>query len=252
MHRMRLYQASGCDECGSDPGPRRTDEAAAAHDAAGHRCATSSDPAVMQPAALLKMAKQAAGVCFRRRGSGGLDTFDDYVQDAALGGWKALETYDPERGASLPTYLWTRMVGSILDGQRARGHLSRTDMSRVKAAYEASEGGEVRLLPRQHTPVSLDALRTDPDSGRVSSWDIADPTSASGFERFERADLVAWLVEQVTGREREAIERTLLGSETLMAVGRDWGVTESRVCQIRSKGLARLYQSLQEPDLLSA
>jgi RNA polymerase sigma factor for flagellar operon FliA len=262
---MRAYQAV-CEECSEDLGPRRATKGEADQDLRGHFCPAAEVPAEigtgmtvedLTPEALLQLARKVAGTYVRRH-KRGTQEFDDYVQDAAAGGVRALETFDPSRGTYLSTYLWTRMTGAIIDGLRARGHVTRRDLSRAREAQGAAgdDGvGVVAFLPAAAlNPTSLDSLLAGlNDDGRGQDrWDAPDLAAGRDFEHVENVELVAWLIEQVHGREREVLERTLLGEETLKAVGASWGVTEGRVCQIRTKALTRLYYRLtKEPEGLS-
>jgi RNA polymerase sigma factor FliA len=187
----------------------------------------------------------------------------------------AIDRYDPEKGAALEPYLWTRIHGSVLDELRRRDWAPRSlrrlerDLKRSREVFTGAHG---RLPTRQEladmvnmTPAELgdkeqeiqnsdltslsslvmtegdttiqlvDTLRSDDES--------TDPehraTWEEAKEKFRRA------FEQLSPREREVAVLLYVKNLTLMEVGQVLGVSESRVSQIHAQLKGRIREHLQ-------
>lgn len=160
---------------------------------------------------------------------------DDTISDALYGMAKALQSYDPNAGASLTTYVITRVRGEVLDGWRNRDHLSRSIRTKAK-------DGLVDLdAPVHQPPIHLQAIQID-----NPGFDIPDP----GFDvekilderAVARRVAALWkLVDMtLTPREIEVIRAYYADDEKMHEIGARLGITESRVSQIVKRACEKL------------
>jgi RNA polymerase sigma factor for flagellar operon FliA len=189
---------------------------------------------------------------------------------------KSLDRYDPDRGATLEQFLWTRIHGAVLDELRRSDWAPRSlrrwerDMRRVDSEFRSIHG----RTPRDHeladamnmTVEQLDARRRDlvasdvtslntlvlaEDGAGVERIDLltsqdgtTDPhtesTRVAAKQRFRRA------FSTLSPREREIAVLLYVKNLTLREIGEVLGVSESRVCQIHGELKKSLRRTLAE------
>lgn len=154
--------------------------------------------------AVWKVANAVAGEWLRgrpyRHGA-----FDEAVQTAAEAGWRALSRYDPSHGVTLATWLWGRCRGALKDVERRerRRHLHIVPFDRDPDGDWVDE------------PAAPDTVDQACDAAEVAAVACAD------------------------GRD-VTILAGLVAGYTLGEVGATVGVSEGRVCQLRSAMRDRL------------
>lgn len=152
----------------------------------------------------------------------------DILSDAALGAAQAWASYDPARGTTLSTWLYWRVHGEILEGIRSRSPLTR---SQTQAGLRPED------RPAQQHPVALSGL-----DDRIPAQ-----RGPSDYDRVDDRDQLARLLNVLTPREAHVIRQVDLLGRTELAVSRDLGVTESRICQIRRQALRRMRLAADVP-----
>jgi RNA polymerase sigma factor for flagellar operon FliA len=199
---------------------------------------------------------------------------EDLVSAGMIGLIKAVDRYDPDRGASFRTYASTLMRGAILDELRKmdwaprglrgryrklesavsqlRQHLGRQpDESEIIEKLGVSPSDYRKLLRDASTTalVSLESLSE-------AAGDAHAPTNASlrdGRSEWvphavaDRAELRRLLVEcikELSERERMVISLYYQEDLTMREVGMVLDVTESRICQIHTQAITRLRAAL--------
>jgi RNA polymerase sigma factor for flagellar operon FliA len=202
---------------------------------------------------------------------------DDYISRGLEAMISALDRYDPERGATLEQFLWTRIHGAVIDELRSQDWAPRSVRRFERQAgaaarnFRAVHGREAtteELADALAVPVEqlrahrADLARSDVGSlnRAVSSGDEADDTEhietlASGDlrSRPERAVMLSdakrafrEAFETLSAREREVIVLLYVKHLTLVEVGNVIGVTESRVSQIHSQLRRKLRAQLDD------
>jgi RNA polymerase sigma factor FliA len=195
---------------------------------------------------------------------------DDLVQSGMIGLLEAARNYDPSQGASFETYAGIRIRGSMLDEIRKGDWAPRSLHRKVRAITKAVAGIEARFARdardaevAKEVGMSLDeyyGILQDASGYRVFSFEdlpAGEESMSEGLTEKIPEPLVqvendlfkAALAEAITGLpEREQLVMSLYYKEelNLRETGEVLGVSESRVCQIRSQALIRLKARMAE------
>ena len=209
---------------------------------------------------------------------------DDVVGYATEGLISAVDGFDPRFERSFRMYAKRRMRGAVVDGLREADVLSRTMRDR-KRALRRAHGEALEQWGRQPTfPELVDKLgvpegmvweaqRVDVASSLASLDDTSLVGSSPSTAFDDGLSLMDMVVDEgplvdervVDDAEREEVavavgvlglqdrtvlERHILEGAPLWQVGEELGVTESRVCQIKSRALRRLKDRFGELDRL--
>ncbi|WP_320669619.1 sigma-70 family RNA polymerase sigma factor [Patulibacter defluvii] len=202
------------------------------------------------------------------------------IDDLAAAGLEALvvsiERFDPDRGATLEQYVWTRIHGAVLDELRRRDWAPRS-LRRWERSYEQAARelrGSLEREPTDHelaghlgAPVaevrerraqlaiaeveSLSATVVAADDRPIARIDTvrsedrtADPDAVAS--RNEARELLLDAVGTLPERERHVAMLLYVEGLRLREIGELIGVSESRVCQIASTMRKRLRTALGE------
>ena len=196
-------------------------------------------------------------------------TFEDLKSAGQLGLLDAITKFDPDRGFKFETYALTRIRGSILDDLRSQDWVPRSvrqmdrnietatqeltqyygrnptneelagflevDIQEIHKARATNASSAVFNIDQ---PVDEDGSITVADS--ISS-DLGDPS-----ELLAAIDLdgVVDALDGLPDRERLTMAMHYCQGMTLAEIGRQFGVTESRVCQIHTKALKTIRQEM--------
>jgi RNA polymerase sigma factor FliA len=204
----------------------------------------------------------------------------DLVSYGIFGLIDAIEKFDPSRGFKFETYAIARIKGAIIDELRSIDWVPRSVRAKARAiehAYSKLEN-ELRRTPddselAQELDVSerelgawlsrisfvglvaLDEILLAGDvRGSSTVGDIEDPSHdpVAVFEVDEMKHLLADAINRAPDRERLVLTLYYYEGLTLSEIGAVLGVTESRVCQIHTKGILQLRGRLLAPIRRSA
>jgi RNA polymerase sigma factor for flagellar operon FliA len=198
---------------------------------------------------------------------------DDLISAGTMGLIRAVDDFDPSRGASLQTYARYRIRGAILDELRRQDVLPYSVRSKVRQIEKAMEDLEIGLgrYPTDEelsekvgisaaeisrllaTAASLDLYSLDEIFER-GEGELAVELEAGGendgdpLSRLEREELVKVVVEAL--RELPKTEKAVLGlyyyeGLRMKEIGEIFGISESRVSQIHSKAILLLRSKLR-------
>lgn len=177
---------------------------------------------------------------------------------------KALERYDPLNKTRFETYVEKRILGAIKDYFRNNDFLSRTERSHIRAIQKAREwfsgqgvlspslqelAEKTDLSPNQLWEASHAAPKTKPLSldmlvgGRHLHEFIPDEREkADEWEDKRLYDALYRLPERLRG----VMVKYFFQDKTELEIGKEFGITESRVSQLKKEGLQKLRKILQK------
>jgi RNA polymerase sigma factor for flagellar operon FliA len=193
---------------------------------------------------------------------------------------RSIDRYDPQKGATLEQFAWTRIHGAVLDELRRHDWAPRSlrrwerDINRARERFIAlygrwptkaelseavgltveqlrtrldeiarSDVGSLNTLVLGDDDTTIERIDTLPSTDRDS-----DPEHQlmreKAMERFRAA------FDRLPARDREVAVLLYVDNLTLREIGEILGVTESRVCQIHGQLKRRLREQLQADEQL--
>jgi RNA polymerase sigma factor for flagellar operon FliA len=187
---------------------------------------------------------------------------------------RSIERYDPDKGASLEQYAWTRIQGAVLDELRRQDwaprslrrderaindardsfissherHPSREELAGVLGMsplelanrLDQVELAEVSSLNREVRSEESNAIEQIDtlESGDRDCNPVAHAELGEAKARFRKA------FAQLSKQQREVAVMLYVEERTLRDVGERLGVSESRISQIHTQLRRRLYEQL--------
>ena len=145
---------------------------------------------------------------------------DDVKQAAYIGLIKAARSFDPTRGASFKTFAWYRIKGAIVDDLRLSDWGTRTTRR---------DG----LVP-PHVLFG-DVTGSEKDDDGCEWYDVVDETAnvaESVIADLDDKAEVAALLRRLPRKYREIVAMYYMRSMLMSEIGREVGLSESRVSQI--------------------
>lgn len=190
---------------------------------------------------------------------------DDLISCGLEAVLRSIDRYDPDRGATLEQFVWTRIHGAVLDELRRFDWAPRSlrrlerEMNRAQESFTVLHGRAptraeladmLGLTPRQLATLlddvarsevgSLNALVMSEDDHACERLDTlasrdttCDPEQAAIRRRAIDQFRVAF--DELPARERRVAVLLHVNNLTLREAGAILGVSESRICQIHGK-----------------
>ena len=207
---------------------------------------------------------------------------EDFISVGLEAMIQSIDRYDPEKGATLEQYAWTRIHGAVLDELRRQDWAPRSVRRWERDIEKVVESFTVLHGRRPSTDELADALGVPVDELRRRRDEIArsdvtslnTPVLADDQTTIERVDTIAGddpredplhaaaqseakdrfraAFARLPRREREVAVLLYVKHMTLAEIGEILGVSESRVCQIHTAMKKTLRQALQADEQLFA
>jgi RNA polymerase sigma factor for flagellar operon FliA len=205
---------------------------------------------------------------------------DDFISCGLEALIRSIDRYDPDKGATLEQFAWTRIHGAVLDELRRNDWAPRSlrrwdrELGRARDQFiglygrrptreelSAAVGVTPAELVRRQDEVarsqigSLNALvqcEEDVASERIDTL----PAEDRDFDPEDAAIVTAAKARfreafaSLAQRERKVAVLLYVYNLTLREIGEILGVTESRVCQLHAQILATLRRQLQADEQL--
>lgn len=200
--------------------------------------------------------------------------YADLIQAGVVGLMDAVARFDPDRGLKFETFAVHRIRGAMLDELRSLDWVPRSVRRKARDLDSAYDECYRRL---NHVPsalelcesleISVDELhrmRSHVGRSRIASLDaslamaagaeglslaetLCDPDSERPGDALETQLLHGALAASLAAlgdRERAVLVHSYVDGLTLAQIGQILGVTESRVCQLRSVALKKVREDL--------
>ncbi len=205
---------------------------------------------------------------------------EDFISCGLEALMRAIDRYDPERGATLEQFAWTRIHGAVLDELRrtdwaprslrrwereiscarerfialygrapSRGeladavNLTEAELERHLGDIQRSEVSSLNVMVLAEDDTTIERIDTLSSHERDSDPE-GQAMLGNAKDRFREA------FAKLSERERQVAVLLYVHNLTLREIGETLGVTESRVCQIHAQLRRRLRAQLSEHDLL--
>lgn len=148
--------------------------------------------------------------------------FGELETAAMLGAWKAVKRHDPSKGASLRTYARRRIDGEIIDW-------FRTDLSTTGGSRKEHLRADVRCVDFSDLSTSVDGYMSD---AAVIEKMEQGRTVEKSYQQIVDHDMLMHLKTRMDEKEWDIMVRCVCNEEFMKDVGKDYGISESRICQL--------------------
>ncbi len=205
---------------------------------------------------------------------------DDFISCGLEALIRSIDRFDPDKGATLERYAWTRIHGAVLDELRRNDWAPRSlrrwdrDLTKTREDFVRLEGrrpsheeladamgvtaaqlhAHIDQIARSRVG-SLNTIVLADDDTQIEKIDTlpsedrdCDPElSASRSQAKERLRAA---LDTLPERERKVAVLLYVYNLTLREIGEILGVTESRICQIHGNVLRKLRTTLEAHEQL--
>jgi len=228
------------------------------------RFACSRDPVLREQLVrrYLPLARYAASQYVR-----GSEPFDDLLQVASLGLLKAIDRYDPERGAAFSSYALPTMAGELRRHFRDRGWAVRPPRDLQERALLVERGAETLALQLGRSPTvtelaehtgldaetmleareALSARSAASLSAPSHHGDDDDPglegrlgAEDDGYEVVEQRAALSALTRALTPRERQIVRLRFEEDLTQAEIGQVVGLSQMHVSRVLRGAVEKL------------
>ena len=199
---------------------------------------------------------------------------DDLHSVGTMGLISAVRRYDVEQEKTFEAYAVMRIRGAVLDELRRLDSLPRTARAKARQLQETVQRleqclgrepsevevsdalgmqlGDFRRMKSQVRPLSFLSLDNRQSVNNEQESDlheaIADEHQSLGSDECQQTELVGLLRDKIAllpDRQKRVLAMIYFEEMRLSEIAEVFGVTEARVCQIRSQAIANLRRQMQ-------
>jgi RNA polymerase sigma factor (sigma-70 family) len=163
----------------------------------------------------------------------------EYETPALMGAWDAIKRYDPDQGASLATYARFRIQGEIVDWHR-------TEMQQKGGSRRERLSNIYRCVDFNDLGINGDGFASD--AAAIEKMEQGR-TVEKGYDEIINHDMLMHLKQKMDEKEWDIMVRCICNEEYMKDVGKDYGVSESRICQILPVALRHARKILADMEL---
>jgi RNA polymerase sigma factor for flagellar operon FliA len=185
---------------------------------------------------------------------------EDLVSAAMVGLAEAAERYDAGRGEPFIAFATKRVRGAVIDELRRGDPLSRSARRSARQLGETMRSLEQKLgRPPEDTEVAaalgievdeyqdelamlthISTVGLEPGEGAAGAIACPAPSPAAELEKAQTLQLLTLALKTLGERDAQILSLYYNEDFTYAEIGELLGVTESRVCQLHGRALARL------------
>lgn len=207
-------------------------------------------------------------------GKSSIMDFDDLVSYGVIGLMDAMTKFDESKGIKFSTYASIRIKGAIIDEIRKNRPISKGAMDKLNKFNMAVEKlqkelgreptneevaeeldmtllevGEIENYINYISIVSLeDVIFTDDDEMNIMGTieDKNSPSPEESFVNVEKVEVLGKAIEALNEKDRTVLNLYYYEGLTLKQIGTVLTVSESRVCQLHSRAIRNLRESMKK------
>jgi RNA polymerase sigma factor for flagellar operon FliA len=167
-----------------------------------------------------------------------LAEYADYVSLASMGLLQAIDGFDPALGSRFKSYAEPFIKGAVLKGLSCyiKDHQQTSRERLLSVAGEAEEGDDLAAIVNLTVGLAFGYFL---EFG-ILDTDYHDNDPASLYERQNGAEVLAYLVEQLTEGERQVLTGHYYQQLSFVQLSEMMGVSKARVSQLHGQGLKKL------------
>lgn len=200
---------------------------------------------------------------------------DDLHSVGTIGLISAVRRYDRAQDKTFEAYAVMRIRGAVLDELRRLDSLPRTARAKAKCFQETASRleqslgrepsdaevsmalgmkvNEFRRVRNQVRPmnfISLDNRQSQQGTEQETDLheaipDLSQETGSDHCQQMEMIEILRDHISQLSTRQRKIIVMIYFDNRRLSEIAGEFGVTEARVCQIRSQAITNLRRQMQ-------
>ena len=192
--------------------------------------------------------------------------FEDLVEYGMIGLLEAADRFDPNVGANFMTFAYYRIRGSIYDGLRGMGWMSRTDYAKARFEERANDylaelaqaeedGTEKPENPFEMAVQDLASAVQGLAAVYITTIDgteglqIEDknnplPEEMLGLE--QARDLVRQTITKLSDQERQLLELYYYKEMSLQEVGEKLGLSKSWTSRLHARVIEKMHRLLED------
>jgi RNA polymerase sigma factor (sigma-70 family) len=160
----------------------------------------------------------------------------EYETAALMGAWDAVKRWDPDTGASLKTYARFRIQGEIVDWHRK-------EMQQQGGSRREHMRNVVRCVDFNDLGINGDGYMSE---ASIIEKMEQGKTVEKGYNEIINHDMLMHLKTRMDEKEWDIMIRCVCNEEFMKDVGKDYGVSESRICQILPVALRHARRIIEE------